>query len=307
MLVTGLEILSEARKQGYGVGAFNTNNMEITQAILEAAEARRSPVMLALSEGALKYGGRELVTMVREAARDASIPVAIHLDHGSSYESVLRALRYGFTSVMIDKSGEEFETNVRETRRVVEAAHAVGVSVEAELGRLAGIEEHVAVDEKDALLTNPREAQVFVERTGIDFLAVAIGTSHGPYKGKGRPFIDHARLVEIAGLLGDGYPLVLHGASGVPQELVQRFRAAGGAIGDAYGIAPEDIQKAIAEGIAKINTDTDLRLAFATRVREVLNAEPKVFDPRKILGPAREEMRKVVEARMDLFGSSGRA
>ncbi|WP_456414349.1 class II fructose-bisphosphate aldolase, partial [Oceanithermus profundus] len=285
MLVTGLEILSQARKQGYGVGAFNTNNMEITQAILEAAEAKRSPVILALSEGALKYGGRELTTMVREAARDASVPVAVHLDHGSSYETVLRALRYGFTSVMIDKSGEDFETNVRETRRVVEAAHAVGVSVEAELGRLAGIEEHVAVDEKDALLTNPREAQVFVEQTGIDFLAVAIGTSHGPYKGKGKPFIDHARLVEIAGLLGDDYPLVLHGASGVPQELVQRFRAAGGEIGDAHGIAPEDIQKAIAEGIAKINTDTDLRLAFATRVREVLNAEPKVFDPRKILGP----------------------
>ena len=306
MLVTGLEILSEARKQGYGVGAFNTNNMEITQAILEAAEARRSPVILALSEGALKYGGRELTTMVREAARDATVPVAVHLDHGSSYESVLRALRYGFTSVMIDKSGEDFETNVRETRRVVEAAHAVGASVEAELGRLAGIEEHVAVDEKDALLTNPREAQLFVEQTGIDFLAVAIGTSHGPYKGKGRPFIDHERLVKIAGLLGEGYPLVLHGASGVPQELVERFRAAGGEIGDAHGIAPEDIQKAISEGIAKINTDTDLRLAFTTRVREVLNENPKVFDPRKILGPAREEMRGVVEARMDLFGSSGR-
>ncbi|WP_293174241.1 class II fructose-1,6-bisphosphate aldolase [Oceanithermus sp.] len=306
MLVTGLEILSKARREGYGVGAFNTNNMEITQAILEAAEAKRSPVILALSEGALKYGGRELTTMVREAARDASVPVAVHLDHGSSYETVLRALRYGFTSVMIDKSGEDFETNVRETRRVVEAAHAVGVSVEAELGRLAGIEEHVAVDEKDALLTNPREAQLFVEQTGIDFLAVAIGTSHGPYKGKGKPFIDHERLVKIAGLLGKDYPLVLHGASGVPQELVQRFRAAGGEIGDAHGIAPEDIQKAIAEGIAKINTDTDLRLAFTTRVREVLNDDPKVFDPRKILGPAREEMRKVVEARMDLFGSSGR-
>ena len=307
MLVTGLEILSRARKQGYGVGAFNTNNMEITQAILEAAEAKRSPVILALSEGALKYGGRELTTLVREAARDARVPVAVHLDHGSSYASVLRALRYGFTSVMIDKSGEDFETNVRETRRVVEAAHAVGASVEAELGRLAGIEEHVAVDEKDALLTNPREAQVFVEQTGVDFLAVAIGTSHGPYKGKGRPFIDHERLMKIAGLLGADFPLVLHGASGVPQELVQRFRAAGGEIGDAHGIAPEDIQKAIAEGIAKINTDTDLRLAFTTRVREVLNDDPKVFDPRKILGPAREEMRKVVEARMDLFGSSGKA
>ncbi len=307
MLVTGLEILAKARREGYGVGAFNTNNMEITQAILGAAEAKRSPVIVALSEGAIKYGGRELTTMVREAARDASVPVAVHLDHGSSYESVLRALRYGFTSVMIDKSGEDFETNVRETRRVVEAAHAVGVSVEAELGRLAGVEEHVAVDEKDALLTNPREAQIFVERTGIDFLAVAVGTSHGPYKGKGRPFIDHERLVKIAELLGPDYPLVLHGASGVPQELIQRFRAAGGEIGDAHGIHPDDVKRAIAEGVAKINTDTDLRLAFTTRVREVLNADPKVFDPRKILGPAREEMRQLVEARMDLFGSSGRA
>jgi len=307
MLVTGLEILAKARKEGYGVGAFNTNNMEITQAILEAAEAKRSPVIIALSEGALKYGGKELTTMVHESARDASVPVAVHLDHGSSYEAVLRALYAGFTSVMIDKSGEPFEVNVAETKRVVEAAHAVGASVEAELGRLAGVEEHVAVDEKDALLTNPREAQIFVEKTGIDFLAVAIGTSHGPYKGKGKPFIDHERLKEIAKLLGDDYPLVLHGASGVPQELVKRFRAAGGEIGDAHGIAPEDIQKAISEGVAKINTDTDLRLAFTTRVREVLNADPKVFDPRKIVGPAREEMRKVVEARMDLFGSSGKA
>jgi len=307
MLVTGLEILAKARKEGYGVGAFNTNNMEITQAILEAAEAKRSPVIIALSEGALKYGGKELTTMVHESARDASVPVAVHLDHGSSYESVLRALYAGFTSVMIDKSGEPFEVNVAETKRVVEAAHAVGASVEAELGRLAGVEEHVAVDEKDALLTNPREAQIFVEETGIDFLAVAIGTSHGPYKGKGKPFIDHERLKEIAKLLGEDYPLVLHGASGVPQELVERFRAAGGEIGDAHGIAPEDVQKAIAEGVAKINTDTDLRLAFTTRVREVLNADPKVFDPRKIVGPAREEMRKLVEARMDLFGSSGKA
>lgn len=307
MLVTGLEILAKARKEGYGVGAFNTNNMEITQAILEAAESKRSPVIIALSEGALKYGGKELTTMVHESARDASVPVAVHLDHGSSYESVLRALYAGFTSVMIDKSGEPFEVNVAETKRVVEAAHAVGASVEAELGRLAGVEEHVAVDEKDALLTNPREAQIFVEKTGIDFLAVAIGTSHGPYKGKGRPFIDHKRLVEIVKLLGDDYPLVLHGASGVPQELVERFRAAGGEIGDAHGIAPEDIQKAISEGVAKINTDTDLRLAFTTRVREVLAADPRVFDPRKIVGPAREEMRKVVEARMDLFGSSGKA
>ncbi|MER3536207.1 MAG: fructose-1,6-bisphosphate aldolase, class II [Thermus sp.] len=305
MLVTGLEILKKAREEGYGVGAFNTNNMELTQAILEAAEALRSPVILALSEGAIQYGGKALVGLVRELARDARVPVAIHLDHGSSYESVLNALRMGFTSVMIDKSHEDFETNVRETKRVVEAAHAVGVTVEAELGRLAGVEEHVAVDEKDALLTNPEEARLFMERTGADYLAVAIGTSHGAYKGKGRPFIDHPRLERIARLVQA--PLVLHGASSVPQELIERFRASGGEIGEAAGIHPEDIRKAIALGIAKINTDTDLRLAFTAFVRESLSKNPKGFDPRKYLGPAREAVKRVVESRMELFGSVGRA
>jgi fructose-bisphosphate aldolase, class II len=305
MLVTGLEILKKARAEGYGVGAFNVNNMEFLQAVLEAAEEQRSPVILALSEGAMKYGGRALTLMAVELAKEARVPVAVHLDHGSSYESVLRALRAGFTSVMMDKSHEDFETNVRETRRAVEAAHAVGVTVEAELGRLAGIEEHVAVDEKDALLTNPEEARIFMERTGADYLAVAIGTSHGAYKGKGRPFIDHARLERIARLVPA--PLVLHGASAVPPELVERFRASGGEIGEAAGIHPEDIRKAISLGIAKINTDTDLRLAFTALIREALNKNPKEFDPRKYLGPAREAVKEVVKSRMELFGSVGRA
>jgi fructose-bisphosphate aldolase class II len=305
MLATGLEILKKAREEGYGVGAFNVNNMEFLQAVLEAAEEQRSPVILALSEGAMKYGGRALTLMAVELAKEARVPVAVHLDHGSSYESVLRALRAGFTSVMIDKSHEDFETNVRETRRAVEAAHAVGVTVEAELGRLAGIEEHVAVDEKDALLTNPEEARIFMERTGADYLAVAIGTSHGAYKGKGRPFIDHARLERIARLVPA--PLVLHGASAVPPELVERFRASGGEIGEAAGIHPEDIKKAISLGIAKINTDTDLRLAFTALIREALKANLKEFDPRKYLGPAREAVKEVVKSRMELFGSVGRA
>jgi len=305
VLATGLEILKKAREEGYGVGAFNVNNMEFLQAVLEAAEEQRSPVILALSEGAMKYGGRALTLMAVELAKEARVPVAVHLDHGSSYESVLRALRAGFTSVMMDKSHEDFETNVRETRRAVEAAHAVGVTVEAELGRLAGIEEHVAVDEKDALLTNPEEARIFMERTGADYLAVAIGTSHGAYKGKGRPFIDHARLERIARLVPA--PLVLHGASAVPPELVERFRASGGEIGEAAGIHPEDIRKAISLGIAKINTDTDLRLAFTALIREALNKNPKEFDPRKYLGPAREAVKEVVKSRMELFGSVGRA
>ena len=305
MLVTGLEILKKARAEGYGVGAFNVNNMEFLQAVLEAAEEQKSPVILALSEGAMKYGGRALTLMAVELAKEARVPVAVHLDHGSSYESVLRALRAGFTSVMIDKSHEDFETNVGETKRVVEAAHALGVTVEAELGRLAGIEEHVAVDEKDALLTNPEEARIFMERTGADYLAVAIGTSHGAYKGKGRPFIDHPRLERIASLVPA--PLVLHGASAVPPELVERFRASGGEIGEAAGIHPEDIRKAISLGIAKINTDTDLRLAFTALIREALNKNPKEFDPRKYLGPAREAVKEVVKSRLELFGSVGRA
>jgi fructose-bisphosphate aldolase class II len=304
-LVTGLDILRAARDGQYGVGAFNTNDLEITQAILEAAEATRSPVLVALSEGGLKYGGKPLVDLVRGMALEATVPVAIHLDHGSSYASCLQAIRLGFTSVMIDQSHEDEATNVRETRRVVEAAHAVGVTVEAEIGRLGGIEEHVVVAAEDATLTKPDEAERFMAASGADYLAVAIGTSHGANKGKGRPFIDHARIAAIAARVPQ--PLVMHGASGVPASLVARFNAAGGQLADAAGIHEDDVRKAVTEGIAKINTDTDLRLAFAVAVREVLGAKPKEFDPRKILGPARDLMREVVTERMKVFGSAGRA
>jgi fructose-bisphosphate aldolase class II len=304
-LFTGMDILAAARAGGYGVGAFNTNNMEITQAILEAAEESRSPVLLALSEGALTYGGQNLVDIVVTMGKEATVPVAIHLDHGSSYESVLQALRYGFTSVMIDKSHEDPAVNIQETARVVAAAHAVGVTVEAEIGRLGGVEEHVVVSEEDAILTKPDEAKVFMDESGADYLAVAIGTSHGAYKGKGRPFIDHERIKKIAALVSN--PLVMHGASGVPEALVKRLREAGGDIKDATGIHPDDVKQAVTEGIAKINTDTDLRLAFTTRVREILKTKPAEFDPRKILGPAREEMKEVVRGRMALFGSAGKA
>lgn len=304
-LVTGLDILRAARDGRYGVGAFNTNDLEITQAILEAAEATRSPVLVALSEGGLKYGGKPLVDLVRGMALEATVPVAIHLDHGSSYASCLRALRLGFTSVMIDQSHEDEATNVRETRRVVEAAHAVGVTVEAEIGRLGGIEEHVVVAAEDATLTKPDEAERFMEASGADYLAVAIGTSHGANKGKGRPFIDHERIEAIAARVAQ--PLVMHGASGVPTALVERFNAAGGQLADAAGIHEDDVRRAVTQGIAKINTDTDLRLAFAVAVREVLGAKPGEFDPRKILGPARDLMREVVVARMKVFGSAGQA
>ena len=304
-LRTGLDILEAARAGGYGVGAFNTSNLEITQAIVAAAEAERSPVLLALSEGSLSYGKEELVSLVLDMAEQASVPVAVHLDHGSSYESCLQALRLGLTSVMIDKSGEDEETNIRETRRVVEAAHAMGVTVEAEIGRLSGIEEHVNVSAEDAALTKPDEAERFMAATGADYLAVAIGTSHGAFKGKGRPFIDHERLQGIARLVPA--PLVMHGASGVPSSLVERFNRAGGELADAVGIHEDDVRKAVSAGIAKINTDTDLRLAFTTVIREVFLEKPGEFDPRKYLGPARELVQEVVQARMKVFGSSGRA
>lgn len=304
MLVTGSDILVPARAGKYGVGSFNTNDMEITQAIVHTAEKLRSPVMVQISEGALKYGGVDLVNLALDLGARASVPVALHLDHGSSYESALRAIRLGFTSVMIDASHHPFEENVRETRRVVEAAHAMGVTVEAEIGRLGGVEEHVSVSEEDAFLTNPEEAQRFVEETGCDYLAIAIGTSHGAYKGKGRPFIDHARIEKVAQLLS--IPLVAHGSSGVPQSLVERFRAAGGEIGDAQGIADEDLRRATQHGIAKVNVDTDLRLAMTTGIREALQHNPKEFDPRKILGPARDLMSEMVQLKVDVLGSRGK-
>lgn len=298
-------MLGPARAGGYAVGAFNTSDMEVTQAIVEAAEETRSPVIVAVSESALGYGGMGLIELVKHLAREATVPVALHLDHGSSFGSCVRALRWGFTSVMIDKSHEDEETNVRETARVVEAAHAAGVTVEAEIGRLAGIEDHVNVSAEDAALTKPDEAARFMERTGADYLAVAIGTSHGAYKGKGRPFIDHARLEGIAARVAA--PLVLHGASGVPEELVRRFRDAGGVMGGAVGVHPDDVTRAVRHGISKVNTDTDLRLAFTTSVRESLRDDPTLFDVRKLLGRARQEMRAVVADRMRLFGSAGKA
>lgn len=306
MLVTGGEILNRARAGQYGVGAFNTNNLEITQAIIQTAEKLSSPVIVQLSEGALKYGGLEdLPHMVADIARRACVPVAIHLDHGSSFASCMKAIRAGFTSVMIDASHHPFEENVRDTQKVVEAAHAVGVTVEAELGRLGGIEEHIVVDEKDAFLTDPDEAVEFVRQTGTDYLAIAIGTSHGAYKGKGKPFIDQQRIETIGRRLS--LPLVAHGSSGVPQELLTRLRAAGGEIGDAHGIADEDLILACKHGIAKVNVDTDLRLALTVGIREVLAQNPKEFDPRKILGPARSLMAEIVAYKMNVLGSVGKA
>ena len=304
-LVTGLDILAPARDGRYGVGAYNTDNLETTLAIIEAAETTRSPVMLAITASAMKYSRGRVVDIALAEARDATVPVAVHLDHGQSFEDCLRCIRAGFTSVMIDKSHEDEATNTRETRRVVDAAHAVGVSVEAEIGRLIDAANRVAVSEENATLTTADEAERFVRATGVDTLAIAVGTAHGPNKGIGRPEIAQGRIREIAARVS--VPLVMHGASSIPEALVARYKAAGGALENAVGIHDEDIREAIAGGMAKVNVGTDLRIAASTAVRETVGAKPGEIDLRKILAPAREEMARVIAEKMRLLGSAGKA
>ena len=305
MLVTNKDLMVPARRNGYGIGAFNVNNLEAVLAVAEAATEEKSPAIVAVTPGAIKYGGLPYLSrIVRTAAELASVPVALHLDHGEDFETAFKCVGAGFTSVMIDGSSLKFEDNTALTKRVGEMAHPKGVSVEAELGRLAGVEEST-VEEKDAILTDPAVAKEFVDRTGVDTLAVAIGTSHGAYKFKAEPKLDFERLKLITKQVS--IPLVLHGASSVPSWIIEKASKYGAELGGAKGIPEEHIQKAISMGIAKINIDTDLRLAFTAAVREVLANSPKEFDPRKILGPAKEAMKQVVKGKMRLFGSSGKA
>lgn len=283
MLVTGKEIMLAARGGNYAVGAFNTNNMEITQAIAEAAQEMGAPVIIQTSEGAIKYAGIEyLSVMVRLAAQRASVPIALHLDHGTTYETIIGCIRNGWTSVMFDGSHLPLDENIAATREIVKVAHAAGVSVEAELGRLGGIEDNISVSDEDARFTSPDEAERFVFETGVDYLAIAIGTAHGKYKGE--PKLDFPRLSEIRGRVE--VPLVLHGASGVPDDA---------------------IRKATGLGINKINIDTDLRLAFTEGVRSVIEGKPEEFDPRKVSAPAKKRMKEVAMAKIELFGSRGQA
>jgi fructose-bisphosphate aldolase class II len=305
MLVTNKEILSAAMAKGYAVGAFNINNLETLLAIIEASAEEKSPLIVAVTPSAIKYAGLEyLVTMVKTAEKMAPVPMALHLDHGTDVETVSKCVDGGFTSVMIDGSHLKFEENISLTKRVADLAHPKGASVEGELGRLAGVEEST-VEEKEAILTDPNAAKEFVERTDVDALAVAIGTSHGAYKFKAEPKLDFERLKAIRKKVK--IPLVLHGASGVPSWIVEKATKYGAELGGAKGIPDEHIKKAISLGISKINIDTDLRLAFTGAVREILATSPKEFDPRKILGPAKEDMKKVVKDKMRLFGSSFKA
>ena len=305
MLVTNKDLMVPASKQAYAVGAFNINNLETLLAVSEAAADEKSPIIIAVTPSAIKYGGLAyLAKMVRTAAESSPVPMSLHLDHGEDFETVAKCVDAGFTSVMMDGSFLKFEENIAVSRRVVDLAHSKGVSVEAELGRLAGVEEKT-VEEKEAVLTDPKVAKDFVERTGVDALAVAIGTSHGAYKFKAEPKLDFDRLKLIRDEVK--VPLVLHGASSVPQLIIEKAVKYGAELSGAKGIPEEHIKKAITLGIAKINIDTDLRLAFTATVREVLTKSPKEFDPRKILGPAKEAMKEVVRGKMRLFGSSGKA
>jgi len=283
MLVTGNEILQDAHKKGYAVGAFNVVNMEMMQAVIAAAEAEKAPVLVQTTEGALKYSGIAMLSaMIRFAATEAKVPVAFHLDHGTTFEVAIQCIRNGWTSVMIDGSHHSLEENIALTKSVVDVAHACGVSVEAELGRLGGVEDNIVVDEKDAMYTNPAEAKQFVDETNVDYLAIAIGTAHGKYSGI--PKLDFERLDTIKKMLN--IPIVLHGASGV---------------------AEEDIKKAISLGVNKINIDTDLRVAFSDAAKAVFAKTPDEFDLRKICGPGRDAVQEVVAAKMRLFGASGKA
>ena len=282
-LVTSSELLAKAEKGRYAVGDFNCNNMEIVQAIISAAEAERSPVIIQASQGAIKYAGLGYVTaLVREAAMFSTVPVALHLDHGTDFKQVVNCLRSGFTSVMFDGSQLPLEENIRITRKVVDVAHAVGVSVEGELGRLRGTEDEINVSEREAFFTDPEEAVTFVQGTGIDALAPSIGTAHGRYRGK--PDLDFQRLKKIRELTG--VPLVLHGSSGVPGE---------------------DIRRAIELGVRKVNIDTDIREAFVKEIRHVLAVDQDEIDPRKVLGPARIKAAEVIREKIRLFGSQGQA
>lgn len=277
------DLLQQADRGGYALGAFNCNNMEIVQSIAAAAEAENSPVVIQASQGAIKYAGLNyIIGLVRQAAEGTAVPVVLHLDHGTSFEQVMQCIRFGFTSVMFDGSKLPLQENIAQTRRVVEIARVFGVSVEAELGRIGGTEDDISVSDAEALFTDPAEAEKFVAETDVDALAVAIGTAHGQYKGE--PKLDFDRLIEIKRRVS--CPIVLHGSSGVPDS---------------------SIRKAIELGVRKINIDTNIREAFVGAMRTVLENNPGEIDPRKVLGPARDEAVKVIREKIALFGSSGKA
>ncbi|MBP3502787.1 MAG: class II fructose-1,6-bisphosphate aldolase [Clostridia bacterium] len=307
-LVTTKDMFEKSMKEHFAIGAFNVNNMEIIQGIVDAAAKENSPVILQASSGAIKYARIPyLKKMIEAALEEHDIPLALHLDHGPDFETCKMCIDNGFTSVMIDGSKYDFEENVALTKKVVDYAHSHGVVVEAELGKLAGIEDDVNVSEADAMYTDPEQAKEFVERTGCDSLAIAIGTSHGAYKFKGEAKLRFDILAKVKELIPNT-PIVLHGASTVIPELVEKCNKYGGNIPGAKGVPDEMLHEASLSGVSKINVDTDLRLAMTGAIREVFAEDPSVFDPRKYLTPARAQIEETVAHKIrEVFGSSNKA
>ena len=309
-LVTTAEMFKKAYAGGYAVGAFNVNNMEIIQGITEAAQEEQSPVILQVSAGARKYAKHiYLMKLVEATVLDVDIPIALHLDHGEDFEICKSCIDGGFTSVMIDGSNHSFEDNIALTKKVVKYAHSKGVVVEGELGKLAGIEDDVNVKAEDASYTNPDEVEEFVSRTGVDSLAIAIGTSHGAFKFKPgqKPQLRFDILAEIEKRLPD-YPIVLHGSSSVNQEYVDMIRRYHGVLDDAIGIPEEMLRQAAKSAVCKINIDSDVRLAMTAAVRKDIMENPSHFDPRQYLRPGRDNVKELVKHKIQcVLGSSGKA
>ena len=308
-LVTTKEMFEKSMKEGFAIGAFNVNNMEIIQAIVDAAAENNSPVILQASSSAIKYARMNYLMKMIEAAVEEhpEVPVAIHLDHGPDFETCKKCVDAGFTSVMFDGSKYDFEENIRLTKEVVDYAHAHGVVVEAELGKLAGIEDEVNVAADEARYTDPAQAEEFVRRTGVDSLAIAIGTSHGAYKFKGEAKLRFDILKEIKARIPNT-PIVLHGASTVIPELVDTCNQFGGNIPGAKGVPDEILHEASVSGVSKINVDTDLRLALTAGIRKVFAEDPSAFDPRKYLTPARDLVKETVSHKIkNVFGSANKA
>ncbi|MEI3524761.1 MAG: class II fructose-1,6-bisphosphate aldolase [Eubacteriales bacterium] len=310
-LVTTTEMFKKAYEGGYAIGAFNVNNMEIVQAITEAAGELKSPVILQVSAGARKYANATYLRKLVEAAviENPDIPIALHLDHGADFDICKSCVDGGFTSVMIDASKYPFQENIEITKKVVEYAHAHGVVVEAELGKLAGIEDDVKVSSEDSSYTQPEEVEEFVDKTGVDSLAIAIGTSHGAFKFKPgtKPQLRFDILHEIEKKI-QGFPIVLHGASSVPQEYVKIINENGGALKDAIGVPEDQLREAARSAVCKINIDSDLRLGLTAGIREVMFAHPDYFDPRQYLTVARQNVKDVVAHKIqDVLGSAGKA
>jgi fructose-bisphosphate aldolase class II len=308
-LVTTKKMFEMAYKNHYAVGAFNVNNMEITQGIIQAIAEEKAPLILQVSRGAREYASNSYLTAIMNVAvkENPDIPIATHLDHGDNFETCKQFVDDGFTSVMIDASKLPFEENIKVTIEVVKYAHKHNVVVEAELGQLGGIEEHVVgVDDVEKHLTDPKQAVEFVEKTGVDSLAVAVGTSHGAYKFKTEPKLALDRIQQMQELM-PGFPLVMHGSSSVLKEFLDLINKYGGKMPNAMGVPEAAISKAAKMAVCKVNIDTDLRLALTAKIRQVFAEKPAEFDPRKYLGPGRDAIKAMVKHKLQVLGCSGKA